>query len=533
MHRLATPLLLVVLPLALFLALFHPATLDIGNPGWLIRGTDNGENAVGAHSYWHDPAAGASLKTRLLNAPEGVPVLYTDSNPLVTLAAKPFAALLPADAQLVGPFILLNLILQAVFAWLLLRGRAPGAVALWAGVVLLAFPPTLANRVSHVNLMAHWTILAALCLFLDPERSARLRWWAPLIAISALMQSYLLVLVGAIWASAMLARFIEGSRQTRIMTLAQVAAMLVLVAILAWWLGVGDQASSGTFGAFSMPLDALWNPGVDSFSRLLPGYERSPGRGFEGFHYLGAGGLLLIGAAIVTARYRPARDGEHAAGQRLRRLVPALVVLAALAIVRLPLPAPLLAMLDPVRASGRLFWPVGYVLVLMALLAVFRLSAARSGGILVAIIAVQAFDLSGMAEAVRAQSQEAENHQLYRRTLDPRWDQLVAQSRSVAFIPGDVIHDLDMFQEISWRAVKAGRPVTNVYAARTSRATTHRLAAESAAFARGELVPGRLYVLLAGAPLPATVARRVERLDGMTVLPPVQGQHPINFGLSR
>ena len=145
-RRALTPALLIILPLAFFLAFFHPEILNIGNVGWLLDGTDNGENALGAHAYWHDAGAGASLKTMLLNAPDGVPILYTDSNPLLTLIAKPLSALMPTDAQLVGPFILFNLILQAVFAWLLLRHRAPGTLALWAGVVFLAFPPTLAHR---------------------------------------------------------------------------------------------------------------------------------------------------------------------------------------------------------------------------------------------------------------------------------------------------------------------------------------------------------------------------------------------------
>ncbi len=86
MQRTATPLLLLLLPLALFLSFFHPSILAVDNPGWLIRGSDNGENALGAHAYRYDPTAGASLKTKLLNAPEGVPILYTDSNPLMTLA---------------------------------------------------------------------------------------------------------------------------------------------------------------------------------------------------------------------------------------------------------------------------------------------------------------------------------------------------------------------------------------------------------------------------------------------------------------
>ena len=35
-RRFVTPVLLLTLPLLLFVSLFHPATLDIGNAGWLL-----------------------------------------------------------------------------------------------------------------------------------------------------------------------------------------------------------------------------------------------------------------------------------------------------------------------------------------------------------------------------------------------------------------------------------------------------------------------------------------------------------------
>ncbi len=520
MDRIRTPALLLLLPIVLFLAFFNPATLDIGNPGWLIRASDNGEGALGAHAYWHDPNAGASLHNDLLNSPEGVPVLYTDSNPLVTLAAKPFASFLPDDAQLFGAFTLLNLILQAVFAWLLLRRYAPGPLALWTGVVLLAFPPTLFNRYLHVNLMAHWTILAALFLYLHNRPGARLRWWALLITVTALIHSYLLIMVGAIWASKIGQRFFEGSARTRIVLVGEGVVVLALVALLARWMGVGSQVSSEMFGYFSMELDALWNPGLDHFTNLLPAHESSPGRGFEGFQYLGAGGLLLIATALLVCRLFPAREDEAEARRTLRALLPALILMATLAIISFPLPATIRAVLDPVRGSGRLFWPVGYVLVFMAVLSVYRLPSGRAGRLLVALIALQIIDLSGMAYAIRAQSREAERYQLYVRTLDPRWDQVVRDARTIAFMPGDVTRDLGLFQEIAWRAVKVGRPVTSVYAARSTAATKRRLEVEGAAFARGKLVQGRLYVLIEGATVPAAARTYARTLDGVTVIIP-------------
>ncbi|MEI5688793.1 DUF6311 domain-containing protein [Sphingomonas kyungheensis] len=519
MRRSVTPVLLLLLPMLAFLAFFHVETLDIGNVGWLLNGSDAGENALGLHAYRYDPAAGLSLRTYLLNAPQGVPVLFTDSNPLVTLAAKLASPLLPGDAQLIGPFILLCLIAQTLFAWALLRRHAPGPVALWIGVALLAFPPTLFNRFVHANLMAHWLILAALWLFLDPVRSRTLRWWGPLIVLAALIHSYLLVMVGAIWASALLVRFTQGPRPERIAVLGQGTAVLVLVALLAHWLGVGGQLPAGNFGFYSMPLDALWNPAIPSFTNLLPAHETSPGRGFEGFHYLGAGGLLLVAAAILAALRLPADARQRVTLDRLRGLAPALIVLAIIAVVRLPLPETVRLLLDPVRASGRLFWPVGYVLILVALLAVYRLSAERAALLLVAVLTIQIVDLDAMAYAIRAQSDAAARAPASR-LRDPRWIGTIASARSIAFMPGDVTRDLGLFQEIAWQAAKLHRPVTNVYAARADRAAVTRLHAEADAFRRGTRVPGRLYVVTDDRTLPAAMALRARRIDGVRLVLP-------------
>jgi hypothetical protein len=522
---------LLLLPLALFLALFHPATLDIGNAGWLIRGSDNGENALGTHAWLHDPAPGV-LRTHLLNAPEGVPLLFTDSNPLIGAMMRPIASLLPADAQFVGPWILLCLFLQVFFAWLLLKKFAPGPIALWCGVVLLAAPPTLANRYVHANLMAHWLILWALWRFLDPGRAGSNRGWAVLLLIAALVHNYLLMMVGAIWLTAMTERFAVADRRDRAVLAGGTVAILAMVAGLAWLLGAGEaHALAGNYGAFAMPIDAPINPGTPAYSQLLPSVAQRAGRGFEGFQYLGAGLLLLLPIAAAVAWKRPA-DDQRAPLRRLRWLIPALVVLTLLAISnypdiagqmlpRLPLPSFLIAALDLVRASGRLFWPVAYVLVLLAILAVYRLPRAQADGLLALLLAVQILDLSGMAAVVRAQSAEAGVHRLYVLTPDPRWGRAIAAARDVTFVPPDATRDLSLFQEVAWRAVGQGKPVRLVYAARDSVATVERQRRELAAFAAGQIDPHRLYVLAPDTAVPAAAAARFARIDNIPVILPV------------
>ena len=518
---------LVLLPVALFLALFHPATLEVGNVGWLLRGSDNGENALGTHAWLHDRDAGWSARTTLLNAPEGVPVLFTDSNPLVTLAAKPLARLLPADAQLVGPWVLLCLFLQTWFAWLLLRRYAPDPLSLWCGVALLAAPPTLMNRYIHTNLFAHWLILWALWLFTDPRRSRAPLHWAALLVVTALVHSYLLVMVAAIWASAVMMTFWQGGGGERLRIAVAAIATIGAVVLVERWLGAGGRfAVTGTYGYFAMPLDALWNPANPGYGTLLPAIPQREGRGLEGFQYLGLGILLLAPAALYAAARGVGGDG--ATLRRLAWLAPAFIVLTLVAISNFPdfagmkvarfaLPKAFAPLLDMVRASGRLFWPVAYTLIFALLVLVFRLRG-HAQLLLVGALAIQIADTAGIAAAVRSTSAEAGRHVAYVRTRDPRWDAAIAAARDVTFVPAKAEADLALFQEVAWRAVDRGRPVRLVYAARKSPVTEARLAKEAADFNAGRLDPDRLYVLTGAAKAPSGARTLV--LDGVTLVVP-------------
>lgn len=530
MRALLPRLPLLLIPVALFAWLFHPAMLDITNIGWVLRGTDNGENALGMHAWLH--AGNGFVHTGLLNAPEGISLLFTDSNPLLGLILKPLAVILPNNVQFVGPWIALSLFLHSFFAWRLLRPYAPDAVTLWAGVALMSIVPTLLQRFYHVNLMAHWLILCALWLFVDPRRARNLAAWAVLVLGTVLIHSYLLLMVAAIWGSAMLERFAAALHaRERIRLVVGSAAILTATGAVALSLGAGGSyVSTGSYGFFAMPLDALWNPDTDSYSRFLPAISQREGRGFEGFQYLGLGLLILLPLGLAAGWKGAPRDCEGDVLRRLRWLIPALVVLTLLALsnsvdiagqrlLRLPLPAFLEPVTDMVRASGRLFWPVTYTLIFAALVAAYRMHLRRARLLLLALVALQLLDLLGMSTAIRRFHADEARVRLYAHTPDPRWDALISQSREIAFESPDVTRNLQVFQDIAWRAVSAGKPVRTVYAARTATTTELRQRRETAAFRRGALVPGRLYVLIAGT-IPPPGARTL-RIDGVTVIPAI------------
>lgn len=526
MGRFLPPIPLVLLAAGLFVWWMHPQVLDITNVGWTLNGKDWGQNALGLAAYLRQGAWPGGW-TPLILAPEGVHLLMMDSNPLLGLLLKPFAGwLLPPGVQFVGWVLLLNLLLHVGFAWLLVRDRAPSAAAALAGAALLSLLPTLYNRYPHSNLAAHWLILWALWLFAERPRS----WgqWLVLTAIAGLIHSYLLLMVLAIWASAVLREVaIRGDRKGAVASLAATAGVGVALAL---YHGLTDPpVSTGTYGSFPMALDALWNPVLSTNSVFLPASMYSPNQGFEGFQYLGAGLLLLVAVALATSvRRGPRRDG-------MVWLAPAFLALTLVAVSDVVViggarwlharpPQGAIDALDLVRASGRLFWPVAYAIVYAAVLAIYRLP--KAGLVLAAALVVQVADMTPMMAAIRAETARAATSDTYRRTRDPRWDALIARAGAIDVEPHQPFRDVQLIEELGWRAMLACRPLRYMYASRVSRAATARLAVDRRAFLAGRIDPTWLVVLYPGEPVPAPLAKRARVLDGVTVIPPARAGPP-------
>ncbi|MBX9797020.1 DUF6311 domain-containing protein [Sphingomonas sp.] len=509
--------------LLLFALWMHPAVLDPLNAGWLLTGSDRGQTALGLAAYLRG-GGWPGLSQQLLMAPEGTSLLLTDSIPLLGVLVGPFARWLPPGVQLVGLWYLACVLLQFGFAWALIRPRAPDGLSAWAASLLLAAAPVLLNRYIHPSLCAHWLLLWALWIYVEPARAGRIGWWLAVLGVTALVHNYLLLMVAAIWAGHLLERLAAGGWRR---VLVEGALGLALVAAIIVWLGVAGlrYPPTGTYGAFPMALDGWVNPANPSYSVFLPSSPEDRGRGYEGFQYLGAGLIGLAVVALIAGTATAPTKGDTGL-RRLGWLVPGFAVLALLAfghhwviwgqtVVKWPLPPAIVDALDPVRASGRLFWPITYCFVFMVLALVLRMKAARL--LLAAALAVQMLDLSAMLAAIRPTSARAADATLYQRTRDPRWAQLIAGARAVDFMPASVTADLQLMHEVSWRAVLAGKPVGFTYTARLPGPSAARLAREARAFAQGQVAPGHLVVLL-GHRVPAIWRTRVQRIDGVPVI---------------
>ena len=517
--------------LAIFASWMNLAVLDPTRVAWLLDGNDHGQGAIGLAAYLRAPPPWPSLHSPMLMAPEGLPLALTDSNPLLGLLLRPFAAVLPVGIQVFGLWLFACILLHTAFAAALLRRFTPNPLATWIGAALMTLMPVLLARFGHVNLCAQWLILWALWIFIDARRSRHPGLWAALIVAAALIHPYLLVMVAAIWASAVLQAFVLApdfrARVGMITDVALVVAPLLTVPLLLGLAGSPVMATGG-YGGFSMALDALWNPNDPHYSALLPARALDYSQGLEGMNYLGAGLLALALVALFCRfRYRPVSADAAALG-RLVWLLPGFAALTLIALMphliwrgqivaTLPMPDALPRLLDPIRAAGRMFWPVDYVIALAAIAIVSRM---RFGTLVLGgALLLQIFDLAPLFAFAHESTTAAADTRPYRRTLDPRWDALIARADMIEFEPPEPYRDLALLEEITWRAIVAGKPVRYFYASREPVPVKRRLANDAAAFTMGEIDSRRLYVLLDGK-VPTMLADRVTTLDGVSVIEP-------------
>ena len=381
---------------ALVFVLMPPEAITGAGGIWRSPAGDMAQGLTGHLAFQLDAWRWPLLFAKNLFWPHGVTIALTDSNPLFSLVAKLLGTVSPGPPRnLLGVWLALCWLLQPVAAVFALRALCRSLAGAVAVAVLAGLFPALLIRLGHVNLCGHFLILLALGLTLRllQEKTTR-RWIAAglVLTIAILSHPYLFMAAGSTLAAVPLQATIRRRDRSWWRAwppfLAVTGAPVLLFALLAGTLGGGDKG----FVVYSMNLlSPFWPQRSGLFGADLPIIDATGGQ-YEGFCYLGAGSLLLLLAALP-------RIG------RLRRWPGLVTVLAGLTVIALSSRVYLgqIKLLDlgvkpwedifaVFRASGRAFWPVGYALVIGAVVAVCRLPTAARLPLLAAAIVLQVLD---------------------------------------------------------------------------------------------------------------------------------------------
>lgn len=374
---------------------------------------------------WHWPL----FEVMRLNPPHGVNIALTDSIPLVAVLLKLLHPLLPWVQQGVGPWLGLAWVLQPVAAVFALRSTGERRVLPALAVAVIATSmPTFLFRYLHAALDGHFVLLFALGLSLRAVRAQPRRAWlrwsvaaGALLVLSLFIHPYLMAMVAATVASVPLTfaiRALFGARAERRECLlraggsaAIVAAASALTVLAARLFGYLQPGLADGYGVYSMNLAAPFWPALSGIvPRLGFGPIEATGGQYEGYQYLGAGLIGLLAATVLSARPRRWLIG---CVRRHAGLVLAMVGLTFYAtsthVWLLHHRLLDLDMLPPggsaFRASGRLFWPVAYVLMLVGVRGVALLPGAVAPVLLCGAMALQFYDALPLRRSVQAGEQ--------------------------------------------------------------------------------------------------------------------------------
>ncbi|WP_346799155.1 DUF6311 domain-containing protein [Halomonas sp. Bachu 37] len=549
--------------LAAFFAIYlYRGMLDPRDAFWLLREGESFQHYIGWHFFRHEPwgwplGAVDNLATELSTS-----IVFTDSIPLYAIPLKLFHHWLPDTFQYLGLAVVINYFLNGLVAcFLLLRLNIPAYVAL-AGALLISTLPVVVSRGlgihGHEALTAHWLILLAIdftLMYRRPCLKATFTWLL-LLVVAVLMHFYLFFMAGVFWAAwwsyqgyvlikeplaesyrPALDSVLRGLSQNGVWWLMGIGTPLIVLLVMwaAGYFHLGSQsAASGGYDYYSAELLTFFNPSstawfydenFTSMSALFPGWQPAKMGQYEGMAYVGAGVLLLWLVWLILTLFKRVPldcrridaklvDNSHAADKEPRSYLwmPAWIAslgLFAFAIAgevsfgqgSIPLYYEMLfkPFRDYVRSSGRMAWPLLYLLMAITFLQLsYRLKAYWLVPLLMLALLVQWEDLrewhSLVRDSVKGRAEASRADPLaYDVLKDDELNDVWASHNSLVAFPA---HDLNALKPYLWLAAEYRLSINVAYLAR---ANHHIIDMATQGYRsnlqQGELPEGHVYLI--------------------------------------
>jgi len=414
-----------------FVAVYGFAPLDITYDGWILNGyieTDITQSYAGWLAYLKADSLFPLTFSPLAAYPFGDWASLTDSSPFFAVIFKLLSPVLPANFQFFGISGCFSMAMQALAASLLLRLFCSDERQVFFGSVLFCVSPVMLERMfRHTSLASHWLVVMAIYLYFKgkTDRKTVAVKLGVLCVLTIFIHTYFAPMVVGVF----LASLLDGirSRKAGYSECITFAVSLVLCFVSMKVLGllsmsVGDTSGYGTMG---MNLNALFNPvsldtnwwvpggGKLHWSSVLP-IRALANNNIESFNYLGLGVLLSLvcfGVHLIYLLFKNRTklwDWIKDVFANHLFLVLFLVCCTLFAVSNvvcafsyqlftIPLPAPVLKLFNVFRASGRLFWPVNYILLMLSIVHWNGFEKGRKKFAVAAVavvLAVQLVDLS-------------------------------------------------------------------------------------------------------------------------------------------
>lgn len=403
--NIALPILLGALG---FLLVAGVNILDVQNIAWLDGDLDPPQHYLG----WALFRNGPWMFPLGLNPNNGLDIssaiVFSDSVPIMAFVFKPLSIFLPEVFQYLGLWTLLCFIFQAWFAWRLVGLLGGSLLFQIFGAGIFVFSPIMLIRVGlWTALASHFLILAGLYLIFRQKQTRRILYWGVLLCIASLTHFYLLAMVFVLWFGSLLDQlFVKQSLSLRL-CLAEIFIVISFLSICLWQagyfsLGISSGSAVVGYGALRFNFLAPFDP--RGWSYLLNPIPMQIDFG-NGFNYLGLGVLMSLPFAVIGWFKNNKKLPELFSFKDHQFLYFGLFGLLIFAVSNTIsfgewkytyfLPEPILRWAGVFRASGRMFWPIYYLMLFVLLALIQRAFPKKVATIILGLcFFVQAIDTS-------------------------------------------------------------------------------------------------------------------------------------------
>jgi len=338
----------------------------------------------------------------------GSGIAFSGSIPIMSFIFKLFSGLLPNNFHYFNLWIYICFFLQSYIAYLIIFDQTRNRTYSIIGSLFFILAPVLINKLSfHLSLCAHWLILMGFYLEIKKNIINKNLKWGMLISISSLIHFYFTIILSIIYIAFII--FKKSSYinfKENILKIFFVYFLLTLTMYVAGYFHVPfTDALAYGYGNYSLDIASFFinntnvvNGGIDWSLIFNSRNIASP----ESFAYLGLGGILFL-ILFVTFFVK---DFKKITGNNI--FLPFFLITLIFLIISLTnkiyfqnqlifsveIPNILYGLLSIVRASGRLVWPVYYLIFLFSIIFIYKkFSNSRPVFILIVIFLLQVIDI--------------------------------------------------------------------------------------------------------------------------------------------
>jgi len=393
--------------IVIFCLVYGVRVLDPQYDGWIfcgLKGVDLYQHYLGwlfyRKSEWHFPIT-------LIDGiyyPHQVPVVFTDSIPLVAVIFKALSFVLPETFQYFGLFGALSYFLLGGFSSLILYKFTGSRVYSVIGSVFSSFSMLMLIRCyGHTALIAHWLVVASLYVMLHKEKELSIKnsciYWSLLAFLAVGIHAYfvpmiIITMVFGIMAGVLRRETRSQSAKKLIVCMICVSAVVVFSAyVFGYFYGSGSRTGND-LGLYSFNYNSFFNTfGYSFVIGRLPFYYWGQ---YEGYAYLGLGIYVCLVLTIVLlvinrGKTQPLFDKEGRVSLVIYSVI--LIIFAGSNTVswgdqafRIPLPEFITSAWSIFRSSGRMIWPVFYLVTLMILAEQYRAANKKVLAVMICIM---------------------------------------------------------------------------------------------------------------------------------------------------